>query len=112
MPQPLTDHYWATSLLDKYRSMEVSHIMKSNFALPSALLTLSKVRVRAIGLRFSVLKRDEFKSQYCGCKAPEVELHVGHVIPWKVVKEHDANNLVTACAEGNVGKADKLLTDY
>jgi 5-methylcytosine-specific restriction endonuclease McrA len=33
---------------------------------------------------------------------------VDHIIPWSIVKEHKIENLVTACAECNLGKSDKF----
>jgi hypothetical protein len=56
------------------------------------------------GLRFKVLRRNGFTCQYCGRKAPEVELHVDHRVPWSKVKTHDIDNLVTACRDCNLGK--------
>ncbi len=56
------------------------------------------------GLRFKVLRRDGFTCQYCGRKAPEVELHVDHRVPWSQVRTHDIGNLVTACRDCNLGK--------
>ena len=61
------------------------------------------------GLRFDVLKRDNYTCKYCGAKAPNVQLHVDHVIPWKIVKKHEINNLVTACVSCNSGKSDKVI---
>lgn len=60
-------------------------------------------------LRFQVLKRDKFTCQYCGRKAPDVVLHIDHVIPWSKVKEHKIENLKVACSDCNLGKSDKLL---
>lgn len=60
-------------------------------------------------LRFNVLKRDNFTCQYCGRKAPDVELHIDHIIPWSKVKEHKIENLQVACSDCNLGKSDKLL---
>ena len=62
------------------------------------------------GMRFNVLRRDNFTCQYCGRSAPDVELHIDHVIPWSKVKEHKIDNLKVACSDCNLGKSDKLLT--
>lgn len=32
-------------------------------------------------LRFEILKRDAFACRYCGRRAPNVELHIDHVVP-------------------------------
>ena len=58
-------------------------------------------------LRFKILRRDNFTCQYCGRKAPQVILHVDHVIPWSIVKKHEESNLKTACLECNLGKSNK-----
>ena len=60
-------------------------------------------------LRFLILKRDEFTCQYCGRQAPTVELHIDHIIPWKIEKKHREENLIAACADCNIGKSDKFL---
>jgi len=62
-------------------------------------------------IRFNVLKRDNFTCQYCGRKAPDVELHIDHIIPWSKVKEHKIENLQVACSDCNLGKSDKLLNE-
>lgn len=61
--------------------------------------------------RFEVLKRDEFTCQYCGRKAPDVILHIDHINP--VAKGGDNNilNLITSCADCNLGKKHNLLSD-
>ena len=61
------------------------------------------------GLRFDILKRDNFTCQYCGATAPEVKLHVDHIKPWALVKKHERNNLTTACKDCNLGKSAKIL---
>ncbi len=54
--------------------------------------------------RFAVLKRDRFTCTYCGAKAPDVELHIDHVIPVCKGGTDGIENLATACAECNLGK--------
>lgn len=54
--------------------------------------------------RFRVLERDGFTCQYCGAKAPNVELHVDHIVPVAKGGTNDESNLVTACAVCNLGK--------
>ncbi len=60
-------------------------------------------------LRFEVMKRDDFTCRYCNRR--NVDLHVDHVVPWVMVREHRMENLVTACSRCNLGKSDLLLTD-
>ena len=61
------------------------------------------------GLRFEVLKRDDFTCRYCGKKSPEAILEVDHVIPRSKKGADDPENLVTACYECNRGKGVSLL---
>lgn len=53
-----------------------------------------------------VLYRDSFTCQYCGRSAPDVVLHVDHVIPVSKGGTNSMANLVTACEECNLGKSD------
>lgn len=55
--------------------------------------------------RFEVFKRDGFACQYCGRTPPEVTLHVDHITPVAAGGPDDPLNLVTACADCNLGKA-------
>jgi len=63
------------------------------------------------GLRFRVLRRDKFTCQYCGRSAPKVELHVDHKVPFANGGSDKLSNLVTACAECNLGKSDSPAED-
>ena len=63
------------------------------------------------GLRFRVLRRDNFTCQYCGRSAPDVELHVDHKVPFADGGSDSLSNLVTACAECNLGKSDSPAED-
>lgn len=56
--------------------------------------------------RFAVLQRDDFTCRYCGHSAPDVKLHVDHIVPASAGGSDDRNNLVTACAPCNLGKSD------
>lgn len=61
--------------------------------------------------RFEVFKRDSFKCQYCGKSSPEVTLQVDHINPVAKGGTNDIMNLVTSCAECNLGKGAKALDD-
>lgn len=57
-------------------------------------------------LRFKILKRDTFTCQYCWRSAPDVILHIDHIIPyskWGLTKE---NNLKTSCQDCNLWKSN------
>lgn len=62
-------------------------------------------------LRFEVFKRDKFVCQYCGCKAPDVVLHVDHIQPVASGGKTEIMNLITSCQPCNSGKGARLLTD-
>jgi len=62
-------------------------------------------------LRFEILKRDGFSCAYCGARAPDVELHLDHVIPVSKHGATDATNLVTACVDCNLGKGSTSLDE-
>jgi 5-methylcytosine-specific restriction endonuclease McrA len=55
-------------------------------------------------LRFMVLRAANYTCKYCGRKAPNVELHVDHIIPWKEVRQHKIDNLAASCKDCNFGK--------
>lgn len=61
--------------------------------------------------RFEVFKRDRFTCAYCGRTPPEVLLHVDHVTPRAAGGNDDMENLITACATCNQGKAARLLDE-
>lgn len=62
-------------------------------------------------LRFEVFKRDSFTCQYCGKSAPDVVLHVDHIKPVKEGGTNDIMNLITSCADCNLGKGARRLSD-
>ena len=64
-----------------------------------------------MGKRFEILKRDLFTCQYCGASAPDVELHVDHILPVSRGGTNNELNLVTACKSCNLAKRDQLLPD-
>lgn len=65
--------------------------------------TRSKGIVSA-GKRFQVLERDMFTCQYCGAKAPFVNLEIDHIVPVSKGGDNDLGNLITACEKCNQGK--------
>ena len=66
-------------------------------------------RVISDKLRYTVLKRDNFKCCACGAspaKDPSVELHIDHIVPWSKGGETTLENLQTLCSRCNIGKSD------
>ena len=60
--------------------------------------------------RFEVLSRDNFTCQYCGARAPNVQLVVDHVIPVAHGGTNEPANLVAACFACNAGKGSACTT--
>lgn len=56
-------------------------------------------------MRFEVLRRDNHTCQYCGGVAPDVPLHIDHVIPVALGGSDEPGNLVAACKDCNNGKS-------
>lgn len=61
--------------------------------------------------RFEILKRDGFRCRYCGATAVDVLLHVDHVVARANGGTDDPENLVTSCADCNLGKSDISLDE-
>jgi 5-methylcytosine-specific restriction endonuclease McrA len=68
-----------------------------------------RVRAKYWRKRFEIFKRFDFQCQYCGRKAPEVELQIDHIHPRAKGGTDAPSNLTLACRECNGGKADVLL---
>ena len=67
-------------------------------------------------LRFEILRRDNHTCCYCGRSAPDVVLHVDHVMPKALGgSDTDPANLKTSCVDCNAGKGssapDQTLVD-
>lgn len=60
-------------------------------------------------MRLEVLRRDQFRCQYCGVRAPWVVLQVDHVIPSSADGPDHPSNLVAACQPCNIGKHAQQL---
>lgn len=55
--------------------------------------------------RFEIFKRDGFRCAYCGADPTQRALHVDHVIPLAEGGTDDDANLITSCADCNLGKS-------
>jgi len=55
-------------------------------------------------LRWEILRRDDFTCRYCGQSAPDVILHVDHIISDYDGGTEEMANLITACSACNLGK--------
>jgi DnaD/phage-associated family protein len=70
------------------------------------------VRKVSNSLRFEVFQRDKHTCQYCGRRAPEVELEVDHLIPVARGGTDVFENLIASCRECNSGKSAKLIERF
>lgn len=85
----------------------------ANSALTPEMLALEEeVRKISNALRFEVFQRDRHTCQYCGRRAPEVELEVDHLIPVARGGTDAFENLITSCRECNSGKSAKLIERF
>jgi hypothetical protein len=66
---------------------------------------------RLLKLRFTILIKFKFTCQYCGRRAPDVILHIDHVIPKSRGGTNSMGNYTVACADCNIGKGDCLLSN-
>ena len=60
-------------------------------------------------LRFEILEKYNHTCQYCGRKAPEVELEIDHIIPISKGGQTIAENITVSCRKCNNGKSNKIL---
>lgn len=67
----------------------------------------AKKRTLAPSVRWAVLERDGRRCVYCGKTSNESPLHVDHKISVADGGTESLDNLVTACAECNLGKGSK-----
>ena len=60
------------------------------------------------GLRYDILKRDNYRCQICGrTQADGIKLHVDHIIPIAKGGKTVPENLQTLCQDCNLGKGTK-----
>jgi len=71
-----------------------------------------KERYMFYAMRFEILKRDEFRCQYCGATPQEgVVLVIDHIYPKSKGGSNKMDNLITACQICNGGKKDAILEE-
>lgn len=64
-----------------------------------------------LGLRYTVLKRDNFKCVLCGASPalmPGIQLHVDHIFPFSKGGKTEITNLRTLCEACNLGKGSRV----
>lgn len=101
-----TDHRF------RYDSADPKGKILQVFPFRKAFLEGAAVQVRkhlGNSLRFSILSRDKYTCQYCGRRAPRVELHIEHMISVNDGGSNHPSNLVAACTDCNWGKGKRSL---
>ena len=63
-------------------------------------------------LRFTVLKRAQYRCELCGASASEAALHLDHIIPRSKGGMDDESNLQALCQNCNSMKRDQDDTDF
>lgn len=98
----------AASLHD---SRELFHSQRAKFYTPSVVRLNYFVRVpfpaRVALNKRSVFARDNYRCQYCGAPAENID----HVIPRSRGGEHSWENVVASCKSCNSKKEDRLLSE-
>lgn len=77
---------------------------------PTSRLAPEDRRRVPLGLRYQVLRRDNFKCAVCGnspAADPGCVLHVDHIIPFSLGGKTIESNLRALCAQCNIGKSNK-----
>lgn len=78
---------------------------------PIATVKPEDQRRPPLGLRYNVLRRDNFKCVLCGnspATDPKCTLHVDHIFPFSKNGKTVVDNLRTLCGECNIGKSDQI----
>lgn len=70
-------------------------------------------RAIPLRMRFTVLRRDGFRCQYCGGTPQDgYELQIDHKVPWNRGGKTVLENLITACFLCNSGKSNSLSFSF
>lgn len=102
------------SIIDEWADGELRCFATASekIAIPKSDELESRSRERSAmtpSLRLSILQRDGHKCQSCGAMAPEVKLHVDHIIAIANGGKTVSDNLQTLCESCNLAKAAKVV---
>ena len=61
-------------------------------------------------IRFDILVRDNFTCNYCWRSAPDVILHIDHMLPFSKWWKTTTDNLITSCSDCNLWKKNRYDT--
>ena len=71
-------------------------------------LVVDPLRYASPEMRVAVFQRDKGMCRYCGKQLTLETANMEHVIPWKHLGKTDPTNLVTACADCNRAKRNRM----
>ncbi|VAX22841.1 hypothetical protein MNBD_NITROSPINAE04-687 [hydrothermal vent metagenome] len=94
---------------EKYISKNLLSNKFENEGIKPAKIPESERRDIRLGLRYKILKRDNFKCVKCGrspASNPRIQLQVDHVLSFSKGGKTVEGNLQTTCADCNQGKGD------
>lgn len=97
----------------EYEDRDVRSV-SCTFRMPSIVRLLTYVKRRYFGIKFSrqnIYSRDAYTCQYCGKKAPQVELSLDHVVPRVRGGNASWENIVTCCVRCNRRKGGNTPED-
>ncbi|MCX7680747.1 MAG: HNH endonuclease [Anaerolineae bacterium] len=90
----------------------VVHTVSRTYERPSVIRLVSMVsrpRPRVRLCKREILRRDDYRCQYCGCES--AQLTIDHVVPRHRGGEHSWENLVAACPQCNRHKGGRTLAE-
>jgi hypothetical protein len=73
---------------------------------------MSKRKAISKRIRFEVFHRDGFRCRYCGATGDGITLHLDHVVAVANGGTNAISNLLTACADCNLGKGATELVNH
>lgn len=89
---------------------DVKSVLSSQNRIIKTKIKIEDQRNIPLGLRYKVLKRDNFKCVRCGVSPatdPTCKLHVDHIVPFSKGGKTTVENLQTLCEECNLGKGNR-----
>ena len=117
-PNVYANHFgtWTEALREFVKAVNDGKLLtkpaKRSIGPVEALKMIQRHREKKIskGLRYDVLRRDNFKCRICGkspVDSPTIKLHVDHIRPISKGGETIMSNLRTLCSDCNIGKFNK-----
>ena len=105
---------WRELSLYARQAHPLIHTPNFNLLVPQVIVLLRYQRVPPRTVKFNrrnIFLRDRHQCQYCGCKPPENELTIDHVIPRSRGGKSAWENVALACVACNTRKGSHLLSE-